>query len=299
MNILNKIKKRSFRKTFKLLKFHFLINLEYKSRYFIARIRGIFKKQKIFLFYPVKLSDQFVIWKIINNLGYKITNNPYKNHDFSFFWDPWEMDELKEKEYPLLKRMSKKEKIYNFKCKDLSKENVGRSFRKVFGYDLSVDPSKFFGKCVEKSNRNACKDGKIIDCPRKKKPGFSYQEFVDTVNKNKMLVDLRVPIIRREIPFVYVRFKNRGERFIDSKKPKVRLVNVKEIFSEKEVKQILDFCEDFQLDYGELDILRDKDTKKIYIVDANTTPFGPHKLLRAITQEAIEKLSKSFARNFT
>jgi hypothetical protein len=29
------------------------------------------------------------------------------------------------------------------------------------------------------------------------------------------------------------------------------------------------------LDYGELDVLRDADDGRLYVVDVNTTPFGP------------------------
>ena len=35
------------------------------------------------------------------------------------------------------------------------------------------------------------------------------------------------------------------------------------------------FCADFQLDFGELDILRDNKTQRIYIIDVNKTPYSP------------------------
>jgi len=38
---------------------------------------------------------------------------------------------------------------------------------------------------------------------------------------------------------------------------------------------ISEFCSRIGLDYGELDVLRNKDDGKIYIVDVNYTPWGP------------------------
>ena len=50
---------------------------------------------------------------------------------------------------------------------------------------------------------------------------------------------------------------------------------VKQVISVKEYALIVRFCKEIGLDTGELDVLRDKDTGKIYIVDANNTPGGP------------------------
>ena len=49
------------------------------------------------------------------------------------------------------------------------------------------------------------------------------------------------------------------------------------------------------VDYGELDVLRDKDGR-IYVVDVNNTPAGPPKKLpNQACRIALKRMSKSFA----
>jgi uncharacterized secreted protein with C-terminal beta-propeller domain len=55
----------------------------------------------------------------------------------------------------------------------------------------------------------------------------------------------------------------------------VFLRRVEEVFSADELAAIGRFCAEMKLDWGGLDILRDKATNKIYIVDANKTDMGP------------------------
>ncbi len=47
------------------------------------------------------------------------------------------------------------------------------------------------------------------------------------------------------------------------------------MLSENELLNIYHFCEKIGMDYGELDVLRDRDDGRIYIVDANIAPSGP------------------------
>ena len=48
-----------------------------------------------------------------------------------------------------------------------------------------------------------------------------------------------------------------------------------DVLSAIELDLVLQFCRAIGLDYGELDIVRDQEDGRIYIVDANNTPFGP------------------------
>lgn len=48
-----------------------------------------------------------------------------------------------------------------------------------------------------------------------------------------------------------------------------------DIFSAAELAQLLDFGARIGLEYGELDVLRDRDSGRIYVVDVNRTPYGP------------------------
>jgi len=47
------------------------------------------------------------------------------------------------------------------------------------------------------------------------------------------------------------------------------------LFSADEQRLMLEFARRIGMDYGELDVLRDKETTDIYVVDANRTPVRP------------------------
>lgn len=53
------------------------------------------------------------------------------------------------------------------------------------------------------------------------------------------------------------------------------------------------------LDWGELDILRNKDDGRAYIVDVNNTPAGPpNHLSKEDKERALQQLATTFARVF-
>ena len=58
------------------------------------------------------------------------------------------------------------------------------------------------------------------------------------------------------------------------------------------------FCTNLGLEFGSLDILRDMDEGKIYIVDANNTPHGPAKLSRKEAALAVQILAEIFKKEY-
>ena len=63
--------------------------------------------------------------------------------------------------------------------------------------------------------------------------------------------------------------------------------------------QVIEFAKKMNLDYGEFDVLRDLDDKKIYIVDVNNTPFGPPSNISGSEgKKAISILAKAFREAF-
>ena len=187
------------------------------------------------------------------------------------------------------------ENSINSACTDISKTKVDAVFKTVFDYDQSIDPRIYKGQCVIKSDANAKHDGKIITCPiSEPDPKFVYQKLIDNSIENGLVKDLRTPIIGNEIPFVYFKIKKSELRFTNEI-DRVKVHQTNEIFSEYEIEKIISFCKVMGLDYGELDILRDNNNKRIYIVDVNKTPWGPpNKISKADAQMVIEKISKSF-----
>ena len=79
-----------------------------------------------------------------------------------------------------------------------------------------------------------------------------------------------------------------------------RLVDTDDLFSAAEQQRILAFCHEMRLDFGELDVLRDDDDGRIYIIDANKTPAGMgiayrHRWTPAQRRTALQRLSAAFA----
>jgi len=88
-----------------------------------------------------------------------------------------------------------------------------------------------------------------------------------------MVLDYRIPIHGNQIPLVYLKHRPIETRFANSNSF-VDLAQPQVLFSPTELSNILLFARKISLDFGELDVLRDKDGL-IYIVDTNHKPAGP------------------------
>lgn len=98
----------------------------------------------------------------------------------------------------------------------------------------------------------------------------------------------RVVVIQHRIPIVYKKYRPLATRY-SIPNTRVELCAPEEVFSEDERKNISRFAERIGMDFGELDVLRDRNTGHIYVIDANNTPMGPAKALNK------EEASRTFA----
>ena len=77
------------------------------------------------------------------------------------------------------------------------------------------------------------------------------------------------------------------------------LVATSNVLSGSEVALCQAFCREIGLEFGELDVLRDKESGRIYIVDANNTPVGPTKSLsESDRMRAIQLYGQVFSNRF-
>jgi len=241
----------------------------------ITTTQKLLTNRKKVLLYPDFPYRKATIYQICLLLGYDVTDNPKDNFDLAFKWQRYKTFFSKE---PILSRMSEQNiKVLNFHCQDVSKSLTNQLFHEAFGYSIAVNPLTYTEKCVVKSNLNAQHDGKIISCPiDKTESGVVYQKLVENELEEGKVVDYRVPVFNKVIPFVYIYIKKNQtetQRFFGYPSLiSVQIAETKEIFDETEISNILSFCQKLGLDYGELDVLRDKTDKRIYIVDANNTP---------------------------
>jgi hypothetical protein len=191
----------------------------------------------------------------------------------------------------------------NAQCNDISKKRVGRVFEQVFGYALDVDPTVTEGQLVRKSDVNAAHDGTIITGPisqaeyERDRDGVVYSVQVNNVD-GEFINDLRVlwcghvaPMLDRKERPVTSRFGHGGTG--------VFIEPVADHFSPSEVEQLGQFCRAFDLDYGELDVLRDRDNGRLYVVDVNKTPNRPLSHMDAeYATAALTGMAVEFAKGF-
>lgn len=248
------------------------------------------------LFHPELPHSQTMVYKMCAALGCSITDDPTRPSDLILKWERTTYSEPS----PVLDGLARTQRVVNRSCSDISKVTVGEAFGKAFGYALDVDPLTHEGACVEKSDANAVHDGQIVTCPLvAPRPGFVYQRLVDNrTDDDTHVVDLRLPVIGGTLPFVYLRERPVERRFRSGNKS-VSTAQLYDVFDQDEVRGIRAFCALLGLEYGELDVLRDRADGRIYIVDANNTPYGPPSGMSAKDGErAIRLLSAAFAAEF-
>lgn len=259
----------------------------------IRTVKTLLGNRKRILFHPDVPWESSMMFQICLILRYAISNNAYRSFDLAVHWKSTTYSEPN----AILAGLAKERTVVNFRCNDISKSRVNRIFEEVFGYTASVDPLTYKGKCVRKSNLNALHDGKVIDCPIAEADDRSiYQILIDNETDNGSIMDLRVPIVKQTIPFVFLYFRPVEVRF-GSEIKNIKTAGTREIFTEEEQINIIQFCDQLGLDYGELDVLRNKTDGKIYIIDANTTPHGPPIHLGS-RRQGLRRLAMAFADRF-
>jgi hypothetical protein len=248
----------------------------------------------------------YTMEKILAICGIKARQfNPWKKCDLIINWQALTINEVQPKNYvtesykcvPHDSIRPWRDDV-NFSCDDLSKVKVGRLNKEVMGYDLDIDPTKFSGRAVCKSNENGTHDGKVIDCPIKP------QEIVPNAVYN-VLVENSDGLYTKDLRLTYIR--GLLDIFLDKKRPielrfgpggySATLRQVRDEFSTSEIDAIEQFCKNMGADYGELDIMRDTETNRIYIVDFASTPVGPSTALpRKLQIKLLEEMSFTFCK---
>jgi hypothetical protein len=278
-----------------------LTSLTKKARLFLQIIIQLFIKKRRVLFYPDYPKRLFVIYKLFLFLGYRITADPSKKYDIVVKWrnsmdgNPYLPPE------PVLEKIAQNNpeiKFINMECNDVTKVQVNKIFEHTFGYSLSVDPTKYSGKSVMKSDWNGLHVGEVIECPViEKKDGFVYQKLINNEVGDGLVEDVRVPIFKDRIPFVYLKYRPLATRLVDRShsNQKAIIAEVNDVLTQAEINKIIEFSNNMRMEYGEIDVLRDKNEGKIYIVDVNNNPAGPPEpISENDSKTAIIRLAKAF-----
>jgi hypothetical protein len=191
-------------------------------------------------------------------------------------------------------------KLINFNARDVSKSNVSRACGVAFG-TLAVDPTKHIGQAVEKSEINAAHDGRIVQCPTQPIPGRVYQRVIDNrmASNPNWVEDLRTCTVGGKPVCVFIKRREVTKRFLNTN-TEVLLRAPDEVFTPEEMQQIGVFTHEIGLDWGGVDVLRDRADGRLYIVDANKTDMGPPIGLnlpdKLVATRLLAKAFRAFAR---
>ncbi|MBF6604892.1 MAG: hypothetical protein IVW53_04845 [Chloroflexi bacterium] len=244
-----------------------LVWMYYAWRFTVARL--IRRRSGSAFFTPEQPRLVYSVWKICRELGLRVTETYGSDCVMAFSWEDTTVNRQPPAAPPL-----GRPRLINERCVDIRKSTVEAASIAAFGYGLAVDPRTHVGRYVRKSEENAVHDGTLIEGPREPEAGYVYQQLVDNVVDGDRVVDVRVPIVGRRIPFVYLRHRSERERFTQLH-DRTEMRSTASVLAVREIELLLDFCALIGLEFGELDVLRDRHDGRIHVVDANKTPGGP------------------------
>jgi len=216
-----------------------------------------------------------------NSKLYKLMKNDFEvynknnNYNLLLMWEPFERVV---KPYTNIY-------IINKNLKDISKKGLEKIHKKIFGYNLIVNPTTYNDKFISKVN-GSNKLGSAQNPhyklytnklkPKQVNKDFIYQKYINNRDHKNNIVDYRVYIFKKQVKYVikYLVTELFLTRVGTSKQK--NFVEYKKYFKKSNIIKINQFINELDLEYGELDIIIDKNTKKIYIIDVNNTPSGDY-----------------------
>ncbi len=249
-------------------------------------------KRPTIAFYPDKPRPWYFIWPVMHVSGAKLIDD-VSTADIVFqFDDSTETDNA----VPPVKDGAR---LVNFGCQDVSKTTVAEVFARASGYTLKVDPTTYQGRMVEKSELNAAHDGRVLEGPLDAPiEGKAYQLLIDNEIEGGLVEDLRCCLVGGS-PTVVFRKRRPLERRFLNENVEVLLDEPTNCYTADEIAVIERFAAELGLDWGGVDVLRDRMSGRIYIVDANKTDMGPPVALKlAAKLRATRRMARAFAGAF-
>ncbi|KCZ88913.1 hypothetical protein [Hyphomonas johnsonii] len=249
-------------------------------------------KRPTIAFYPDKPRPWYFIWPVMHVSGAKLIDD-VSTADIVFqFDDSTETNNA-------VPQTRDGVRLVNFDCQDVSKSTVAAAFESAAGYSLTVDPTTYMGRMVEKSELNAAHDGRILEGPLDAPlAGKVYQALIDNEIEGGLVEDLRCCIVGGTPIVVFRKRRPLARRFLNEN-VEVLLDEPRNCYSPEEIAVIERFAAGVGLDWGGVDVLRDRVSGQIYIVDANKTDMGPPVALRLGAKlRATRRMAQAFAGAF-
>jgi hypothetical protein len=229
------------------------------------------------VFYPHFPTRKSAIDRACRYAGFAMSNNPRRRADILVKWtgsDGWS------EHIPELEVRGRE--VVNGNLRSIGKQHCMNVFEEVFEVPFEIDPTTHYGPAIRKSDGNARHDAVILDCPIRSAEvvaGQVYQRYIDTIRPDGLMEELRVVVVGSKAVLTFVKHR-RPDRWFDAlENDRVALLSPDALFSSMELDNLHRFSEDLGLDYGEMDVLRDRDGQ-IFVTDVNPTPFGPPNALK-------------------
>ncbi len=161
----------------------------------------------------------------------------------------------------------------NARVRDISKRHVSEVHAQVFGYDLQPDPGAT--EYVEKSDANATHDGHVVE-RASGAAGVVVQRLIDNRLDDHVVIDYRVSVMDGRIVCTLQRYRPVGDRFTHAGHVVTLVVEADSTFDLDEQARLVGMCEAMGVDWADLDVLRDRSSGRLYVVDVNPTRGPPH-----------------------
>lgn len=230
------------------------------------------------LFYPDYPRTDHHIHRVCIAAGWRITSDPTVAADYVIALRDrtiWEPDAV-------LDALASAGRVLNYRATDISKQRVERAHLAAFGYGMAVDPTTYEGPMVRKSNDNARKDVQLVQGPipaSDVRAGMVYQLLIDSVIEPGLCEELRLAYFCGAITSIQVRRGPKAIRF-SLEHGWMTMEPCEEIFSPDEIASIRAMLDAMGFDLAECDLLRDRPTGRLYLIDPNTNAAGPSKFIR-------------------
>lgn len=259
---------------------------------------------KRLLTYPDKITivTQSKLQNVCDKLGIEVTNDINSNFDLAIYWNK-NPDQLPDQK---LIEVSKRIKVINIGCTCVLKGFVDKAWELASGYSITINPmnpsEEYYVRKSQlqwMSHTGEVHDGRVFREPQQPDNKYVYQKLIDTEINTKdgiLYRALRVPVFGKNIPCLYVkdhahRFKGGvGQDFVKIIYDKTKYI------SQEEIDIILKFCEITGVDYAEIDLLRDNESKLLYAVDINNGAGDG--ISNMVSKKVAEKLKTILAETF-
>jgi len=215
-------------------------------------------------FTPHRPRPWYIVWAAMVWGGFEFASSP-EHADAAFYFEDRTIAVPPQQQH---------EKAFNFAVADVSKSRVAQAMERAFGYPLAINPATHAGEAVEKGEGNGLHDGRLVECPIAPAPGKAYQRLIETEAADGWALDLRTACVAGRPVVVFAKTKPAAARFsIQNTGVAVKMPEA--VFSAAEISQLESFCAEMKLDWAALDVLREHESGRLYVVDVNKTDTGP------------------------